>query len=537
MTRYDVAIVGSGFAGSLLARILATRGLSVALIERGAHPRFAIGESSTPLASLSLERIALRYGLRDCYQLATHGRWLASFPELRRGLKRGFTFYRHHAGEAFADRGLDSERLLVAASPNDHVADAHWLRADVDHHFVRAAVATGVAYHDRVELEAMEVRAAGLQLTGRRDGAPFTLDAAFVVDASGANGFVARQMGVASALERVETNSHLLFAHFDGVRLMQDLLPSLPDGPYPDDWAAVHHIIEEGWMYSLRFDDGLTSAGFALTPQGLAALEAQRASRPRDERVDGAGRLWAQLLAKYPTIGALFANAEPRMPVALGPRMQHRLVRAMGERWAMLPSAFAFVDPLFSTGIAWSLRAVERLARCFEEGTPGGDGRRMPNAESLTRYESLIAREADQIDRLVAGAYEAMPNFDDFVAQTMLYFAAVSFAESRERLVPRDDDAWAGLFGVDDPVLADLPRESLSRLRGPREARTSFAEWISAAIAPRNVAALADPDRHNLYPADLDALVARHALLGLTRDQVVAGLPTLRGMAPEPDFA
>src|SRR6266853_3313160 len=130
----EVVIVGSGFAGSLLARILAVQGYDVVLLERGTHPRFAIGESSTPLANLTLERLARRYGLDDCYDLAAHGRWVARFPELRRGLKRGFTFYRHHAGRPFANAGLRSERLLVAASPNDHVADHHWLRADVDHH-------------------------------------------------------------------------------------------------------------------------------------------------------------------------------------------------------------------------------------------------------------------------------------------------------------------------------------------------------------------------------------------------------------------
>ncbi len=138
-----VAIVGSGFAGSLLARILAVQGHDVVLLERGTHPRFAIGESSTPLANLTLERLSRRYGLDDCYDLAAHGRWVARFPELRRGLKRGFTFYRHHAGRPFANAGLRSERLLVAASPNDHVADNHWLRADVDHHFVRAAIVAG----------------------------------------------------------------------------------------------------------------------------------------------------------------------------------------------------------------------------------------------------------------------------------------------------------------------------------------------------------------------------------------------------------
>src|SRR5436190_18558130 len=96
--RCNVAVVGSGFAGSLMARILAVQGYDVVLLERGTHPRFAIGESSTPLANLSLERIARRYHLADCFRLAAHGRWLEHFPDVRRGLKRGFTFFRHHPG-------------------------------------------------------------------------------------------------------------------------------------------------------------------------------------------------------------------------------------------------------------------------------------------------------------------------------------------------------------------------------------------------------------------------------------------------------
>ena len=57
--------MGSGFAGSLMARVLAVQGYDVVLLERGAHPRFAIGESSTPLANLSLERLGTRYGMAD----------------------------------------------------------------------------------------------------------------------------------------------------------------------------------------------------------------------------------------------------------------------------------------------------------------------------------------------------------------------------------------------------------------------------------------------------------------------------------------
>src|SRR6266446_7166888 len=177
----EVVIVGSGFAGSLLARILAIQGYDVVLLERGTHPRFAIGESSTPLANLSLERLGIRYGLDDCYDLAAHGRWVARFPELRRGLKRGFTFYRHHAGRPFARDGSRTERLLVAASPSDDIADNHWLRADVDHHFVRAAVAAGVEYRDRTVVTADLLRA---------------LRAEFVVDASGPGGFMVQQLAI-----------------------------------------------------------------------------------------------------------------------------------------------------------------------------------------------------------------------------------------------------------------------------------------------------------------------------------------------------
>jgi len=525
--RCTVAIVGSGFAGSLLARVLAVLGHDVVLLERGAHPRFAIGESTTPLANLSMERLASRYGLTDCYQLAAHGRWLEHFPQLRRGLKRGFTFYRHHPGQPFANRGFDSERLLVAASPTDAVADMHWLRADVDHHFVREAVAAGVEFRDRVELTGAVIDGSGVRLTGQRDGAALDLRVQILIDASGPGGFLARQLSIPSGLRRTKTRSALVFSHFSGVAPMADVVPGLPAGPYPDDWAAVHHLIDGGWMYALRFDHGVTSAGFALSPRGLADVSASATPDPEV--------LWRRLLHRYPTIGAAFGEATPLMPLAFRPRIQHRLTRAAGKRWALLPHAYAVVDPLFSTGIAWSLRAIERLALAFEGGPP--------DAKALDRYARQLRVEADQIDRLVAGAYEAMAHFDLFAAHAMIYFTTVSFAEIHQRLVRRDSEtaAWSGFLGVGDALLEPLPRESHRRLRtitrgrgrpGTVGQRRAFAAWAAAAIAPRNVGGFADPAAHHLYPVDLDILVDRHALLGLSREELLGGLPALRGVAP-----
>jgi hypothetical protein len=137
-----------------------------------------------------------------------------------------------------------------------------------------------------------------------------------------------------------------------------------------------------------------------------------------------------------------------------------------------------------------------------------------------------------------------MSHFDLFTAQAMLYFAAVSFAEASQRLQPDDSVSWSGFLGVGDPVLERIPTESLMRLRALTVSgrvlhsadRELFVEWITRAIAPRNVAGLFRTASHNLYPVDFDALVRAHQLLGMSSDEVVARLPSLRGMSPAPTF-
>src|SRR5579884_450651 len=94
---FDLAIIGSGFGGSLLAMVARRLGLSVVLLEKGRHPRFAIGESTSPLTNLLLETIAQRYDLPRLTPLTSYGPWQRTYPEIVCGLKRGFTFYHHQA--------------------------------------------------------------------------------------------------------------------------------------------------------------------------------------------------------------------------------------------------------------------------------------------------------------------------------------------------------------------------------------------------------------------------------------------------------
>ncbi len=522
--RYDIAIVGTGFAGSILARVLASLGLQVVLIEKGSHPRFALGESTTPLANLTLERLARRYGLEDLHQLATYGRLQRSLSTLRRGLKRGFTFYQHHRGQPFRNTSANEARLLVAASPDDENADTHWLRQDVDAFLLDRARQAGVSYCDQTTLDRYETGASDgkIRLGGEHQGQRRSWEVDFLIDASGPNGFLGRALGIES--QPVGLDSALLYAHFatpeSWVELARADGAHFSDGPYPDERAAIHHLFADGWMYVLPFDHGVTSAGIIL-----------RRDRPHVElaglRRDPA-RAWRELLAPYPTLDRQLATACPVTPFGIADRLQHRLARAAGQRFFLLPHTFAFFDPMFSTGIAWSLIAVERLASLFE-----GRGAVAPDQAAL-RYDSLMQREADQLERLLSLAYATLGRFELLTAVSFLYFATVSFSEVEQRL-HGIADPWAGFLGASDPQLRGLFAEAQRRLRtiGSKPSSSSeaqaFVAWLHQAIAPRNIAGLADPARRNLYPLDLDVLVSRAELLGMSRGELQAALPRLRG--------
>jgi FADH2 O2-dependent halogenase len=529
VVKRDIVIIGSGFAGSVLARLLALGGRDVLLVERDAHPRFALGESSTPLAALSLERLARRYRQPDLASLAAHGRWRRNLAGLRCGQKRGFTFYRQHPGEPYANSDANEARFLVAASPDAEVADCHWMRADVDAYLVEQARAVGVDYRDRLEIRAVELVPDGLRLHGRHGGREIEIEAGFVVDASGAGEVLARALGIESTGHEVGFSSRLVYAHFEGVEPFADTAlgagACLPAGPYADDRAAVHHLIDEGWIYALRFDDGLTSVGLLIDLAAAGGCQVSSAENP--------DALWRGVVERYPTLRAAFAGARPLPPgLRATARLQRRRRRATGARWAMLPQTFAFFDPLFSTGIAWSLLGVERLAELLMEPVVA--------TTALDRYAALLMAEADQQQALLEAAYTARRDFGVFRELSFLYFASVSFEEIRQRLLDRPPDrrddteaAWRGLLGAGDPHWTRLFRDAAGRVAetlvsGSGDARLRFAAWVAAGIRSRNLAGLGASPTH-LYGVDTAQLVASSALLGLTAAEMESLLPRLRG--------
>src|SRR6266550_3336620 len=249
---FDIAVVGSGFGGSLLAMIARRLGRSVILLERGRHPRFAIGESSTPLANLLLEELARRYDLPRLLPLVKWGSWQKTYPQIACGLKRGFTFYHHQFEKPFLNDSERRDQLLVAASPRDEFADTHWYRADFDHFLVREAQALGVGYLDQMKLEAVAFNGQSVALDGERGGKRVSVRARFIVDASGPRGFLHRALRLPEAPFERFPLTQALYSHFTGVKRWEhlnagSLTPNAAEQPpYPVDDAAVHHVFASG---------------------------------------------------------------------------------------------------------------------------------------------------------------------------------------------------------------------------------------------------------------------------------------------------
>ncbi len=400
MTRIDcdIAVIGAGFGGTLLAIIARRLGLSAALLERGAHPRFAIGESSTPLADFKLAALADRFGLDWLRPFAKYGTWKPAYPNLRCGLKRGFSFFRHVAGEDYRPNEANDNALLVAASPDDAHGDTHWLRADFDAHLIERAVEAGVAYLDHFELSAIR-QDIGWRLQGMRHDEPVHVNTEFVIDATGDG----RVLGGALGLESVpaatlRTRSRALFSHFEGVARWHDVLREVHGAgataghPFPCDAAAQHQIIDGGWMWVLRFDDGITSAGFSLDPE-VHPLHG-------DETPDVE---WRRHVSAYPSLARQFASAQPVRPVVRTGRLQRRFTQAAGADWALLPHAAGFLDAWLSPGIAQTLYGVERLGHIMAE-----EWRAPCRAKRLTGYSQTVLREFEWMDEITAPAFLAM---------------------------------------------------------------------------------------------------------------------------------
>lgn len=496
----DILILGSGIGGSLLATILVRAGKSVVMIDRSRHPRFAIGESSTPLADQALAQIANRFGIPELKPLCHWGTWKRKYPGLLCGKKRGFTYFDLTRNENLTADNFDSRRLLVAASVDDEHSDTHWLRSDVDSFVFDLARSSGVSAFQQCRYELSQQNAQWI-LTGKSVEEvsealqSIQVQAPFLIDATGSPNGVLKFLKVPDQTHLLKTHSRSTFAHFRHAKTCEQLLIdraiSIDRFPYRCDDAAVHHVLPDGWMWQLRYDDNSLSAGFMIDERPQALHVAQSLPSPADE--------WNWRIARSPFLARQFRTAQivrPESGLQSTKRIQRLATQGAGHNWAAMSNTVGFIDPLHSTGIAHTLFGVSRLADILLAAMSADD-----REQRLQDYSDGVISELLSIDEFVEGCYEAIPSFRLWCLWGMLYFAAATSMEQSTELSAR------GFLQANNMHFRALMREARDRLGAVCRAGSAdqsntedtFAQWLKSAIQPWNRVGLFDDGCNNLY--------------------------------------
>jgi flavin-dependent dehydrogenase len=321
--RCEVLVIGGGPGGSTAAALLAERGRRVVLLEKDRHPRFHIGESLLPL-NLPLFR---KLSIDDAIQRSSM-------------LKYGVEFVSPYHAKAVSYEFSDAwDKTLPYAY--------QVRRSEFDHLLLKNASAKGAAVLEGIRVEEVRFKPEGGAEARARDdtGQERRWAADFIVDASGRDTLLASQLGLKVRNRRHE--SAAIFSHFTGAQR----LPGKAAGNISIFW------FDHGWFWFIPLADGATSVGAVAPP----AFFKSRKTDLTD--------FFLQTIAMCPALADRLKDAALAAPVTATGNYSYSAKRLAGPSFVLVGDAFAFVDPVFSTGVYLAMTTAflgaEAVDRCL----------------------------------------------------------------------------------------------------------------------------------------------------------------------------
>ena len=310
-TECEVLVIGGGPAGSTIGAMLAERGRDVVVIEKAHHPRFHIGESLLPANVPLFERL----GVQDEVARIGMQKW----------------------GVEFVSPDHDHKSFVEFADAWDKSMPYAWQvrRSELDEILFRNAAQKGARTFEGVRARKVAFEPDGATVeVEQENGGVEIWRTRFVVDASGRDTLLANHFGCKRKNER--HNSAALYAHYTGARR----LPGKLEGNITIFWFA------HGWFWLIPLADGTTSIGAVCWPYYLKSRSAPLPA------------FFADTIAMCPALAERLAGAERVSEVHATGNYSYTSARSSGDRYLLLGDAYAFIDPVFSSGVFLAMQSA-----------------------------------------------------------------------------------------------------------------------------------------------------------------------------------
>jgi FADH2 O2-dependent halogenase len=388
-TDFDIGIIGGGPAGSTVASYLAGAGLRVLVMEGEVFPRPHIGESLVPATTPVLEQIgALEKVDKAGFPRKYGAAWTSAAPKSIP--KLGFTGMSHDFN--FSHIGFRERSQMGVNQPYTYHVD----RGKLDQLLLDHSASLGAEVWQGVRVQQVELADHETRVRVRSEGSSSSVRVGMVVDASGRQTFLGRQL----KLKQPDPvfNQYAVHAWFKG--LDKASIAKMGGMEGQEDYIFIHHLpIADSWIWQIPITDEVTSVGIVTQKQRLRAAAG-----------DHDAFFW-ECVGMRPELREALSSAERVRPFKTEGDYSYGMKEIVGDGWALVGDAARFVDPIFSSGVSIAMNGARLLSADIIAAAGTGDF----SKASFAAYESTLRRGVRNWYTFISMYYRLNVLFSAFV--------------------------------------------------------------------------------------------------------------------------